>query len=67
MAYLTKAAFGFYFDRFTLGNARTEYARDNGLVRKVMLEKFWTQKIESKIVREALKIRYYGEDISTFL
>ncbi len=40
VAYLTGAAFEFYFDRFTLDNAPTEEAEDYEVVKKVMLEKF---------------------------
>ena len=39
-AYLSDAAFDFYFDCFTLDNAPNEEAKDYVLVKKVMLEKF---------------------------
>ncbi len=42
VAYLGDAAFDFNFDCFTLDNAPTEEAKDYGLVKKVMLEKFST-------------------------
>ncbi len=67
VAYLNGSAFDFYFDRFTLDNANTEEAKENGLVKKVMLEKFSTQKTESEIMREALTLRYDGGDIPNFL
>ncbi len=67
VAYLRESAFGFYFDRFTLSNAPTEEAKGYGLVKKVMLEKFSTQKTKSEIMREALTLRYDGGDILTFL
>ena len=66
MAYLSDAAFDFYFDRFTLDNTPTEEAKDYGLVQKVMLEKFSNQKNESEIMREALILQYGGRDIPTF-
>ena len=46
VAYLSEAAFDFYFDCFTLDNAPTEEAKDYGLVKKLMIEKFSTQKTE---------------------
>ncbi len=52
--YLLGPAFDLYFDRFTLGNARTEEAEDYGVVKKVILEKLSTQNTEPKIMREAL-------------
>ena len=67
MAYLSDAAFDFYFNRLTLDSAPTEESKDYGLVKKVMLEKFSTQKTESEIMREALTIRYDGGDTPTFL
>ncbi len=67
VAYLSDAAFDFYFDRFTLDNAPTEEAKDYGLVKKVMLKKFWTQKTESEIMRKALTLQHGGGDIPTFL
>ncbi len=56
----------FYFDRFTLDNALTEEAKDCDAVKKMMLEKFSTQKTDSEVMREALNLRYDGEDIPTF-
>ncbi len=56
VAYLSGAAFDFYFDGFTLETAPTEEAKDYGEVSKVMLEKFCTQKTESEIMREALTL-----------
>ena len=44
VAYLSGAAFDFYFDRLSLDNATAEEAKQYGLVMKVMLEKFSTQK-----------------------
>ena len=67
VAYLSDAAFDFYFDRFTLDNAPTEDAKDYGLVKKVMLEKFLTQKTESEIMREELTLQYDGGGIQNFL
>ncbi len=67
VAYLSGAAFDFYFDCFTLDNAPTEKAKDYGLVKKVMLEKFSIQKTKSEIMREALTFRYDGGDITSFL
>ncbi len=60
-------AFDFYFDRFTLDNAPTEDAKDYGLVKKVMLEKFSTQRTKPEIMREALTLQYDGRDIPNFL
>ncbi len=60
IAYLSETAFDSY-------NAPTEEVKDYGLVMKVMLEKFSTQKTESKIMREALTLRYDGGDIPSFL
>ena len=57
VAYLSEAAFDFYFDRFTLDNAPTKEDKDYSLVKKVMLEKFLTQKTESKIMREDFTLR----------
>ncbi len=67
VAYLSDAAFEFYFDRFTLDNAFTEKAKDYVLVKKVILEKFSIQKTESEIMREALTLQYDGDYIPTFL
>ncbi len=67
VAYLSDAAFDFYLDRFTLDNALTEEAKDYDLVKKVVLEKFSTQKTDSEIMRGALTFRYDGGDIPTFL
>ncbi len=67
VAYLSDSAFEFYFDRFSLANAPTEEAKDYGLAKKVMLEKFSTQNTESEIMREALTFRYGRRDIPTFL
>ncbi len=66
VAYLSGAAFDFYFDRFTLNNAPTEEAKEYSVVKKVMLEKFSIQKNESEIMREALTLRYDGGDTTTF-
>ena len=59
VTYLSDAAFDFYFYHFTLDNAPTEEAKDYGLVKRVMLEKFSTQKTESEIMREALTLQYH--------
>ncbi len=67
VAYLSHAAFDFYSDRFNPDNAPNKEAKDYGLVKKVILEKFSTQKTESEIMREALTFRYDGGDIPTFL
>ncbi len=67
VAYLSDAAFEFYFDRFTLDNAPIQEAKDYGLVKEVMLEKFSAQETESEIMRDALNLRYDGGDIPTFL
>ena len=67
VAYQSDAAFDFYFDRFNQDNAPTEEAKDYGLVKKVMLEKFSTQNRESEIMREAMTLQYDGGDIPTFL
>ncbi len=66
MAYLSGAAFDFYFDRFTFGNAPTEGAKEYEVV-KVMLERFSIQKTDSEISRDPLSLRYDGGDISIFL
>ena len=67
VAYLSDAAFDFYFDRFTLNNAPTEQAKDYVLLKKVILEMFSSQKTESEIMREALTFPYNGGDIPAFL
>ena len=67
VACLSRAAFDFYFDLFILDNAPTEEAKEHGLVKKAMLEKFSTQKTESEMMRESLTLRYDGSDIPTFL
>ena len=67
VAFLSEAAVDFCFDRFTLDNAPTEEAKDYGLVKMVMLEKFTTLKTDSKIMREALTLRYDRGDILSFL
>ncbi len=68
MVYLSDSAFDFYFDRFTLDNAPTEEAKDYGLVKKVMQEKFPTQKTESEIMRKCLPFNTKKRgDIPTFL
>ncbi len=67
VAYLTGAAFDFYFDRFTLDIAPTEEGKDYEVVKKVMLEKLSIQKTESEIMRDALSLRYDGGDIPNFL
>ncbi len=67
VAYLSGIAFDFYFDRFTSDNAPTEEAKYYGIVEKVTLEKFSTQKIESEIMREVLTVQYEGGDIPKFL
>ncbi len=64
---LSEAAFDFYFDRFTLDNAPTDEANDYAIVKKVMLQKFSTQKTESEVIREAFTLRYDREDITNFL
>ena len=66
-AYLSEAALYFYFYRLALDKAPTEEAKDYSLVKKVMLEKFSTQKTQSKIMREALTLRYDIGDIPKFL
>ncbi len=63
VTYLSYRGFEFYFDHFTLDNASTEEAKYFVLIRKVMLEKFSTQKTESEIIREALTLQY-DEEIS---
>ncbi len=67
VAYLSDAAFDFYFDRFTMDNAPTEEAKDYGLVNKVLLERLSTQKTESEIMRDPLTLRYDKGDILTFI
>ena len=42
VAYLSGAAFDFYFDRFTIDNAPTEEAKDYVIVKKLIIEKFST-------------------------
>ena len=44
VAYLNGARFDFYFAPFTLYNDPTEEDKDYGVVKKVILEKFSTQK-----------------------
>ncbi len=56
VAYLTGAAFDFYFDRFTLDNAQTEEGKDYEIVKKVMLEKFSIENTDSEIMRDALSL-----------
>ncbi len=53
VAYLSDASFDFYLDRTTLDNAPTEETKYYGLVKKVMREKFSTEKTEAEISREA--------------
>ena len=67
VAYLGYAAFDFNFDCFTLDNAPTEEAKDYGLVKEVMLEKFSNQETESEMTREVLSLRYDGGDVPSFL
>ncbi len=67
VAYLIGVAFGFYSDRLTLDNAPTEEATGCDLIKKVMLEKFSTQKTESETMIEALTNRYHAGDIPTCL
>ena len=56
VAYLTGAAFNFYFDRFTLDNGPIDEAKDYAVGKKVMLEKLSIQKAESEIMRDALSL-----------
>ncbi len=67
VAYLSDAVFDFFFDRFTLDNFPTEEAKDYGLVKKEMQEKFSTQKTEPETMRDALTLRYDAGDASNFL
>ncbi len=67
VAYFSRAAFDFYFDRFTLDKVSTEEAKDHGVVKKVMLEHSSAKTTESEVMREALTLRYDGVDIPTFL
>ena len=65
MAHQSGVAFDFFFDRFTLDNAPSEEPKEFIAAKKVMREKFSTQKAESYIIREALTLRYDGGDIPT--
>ena len=49
--YLNGTAFGFYFDRVYIYNTLTERAKDDGIVKELILEKFRTQKTETEIMR----------------
>ena len=67
VAYLTRTALDFYFDRFTMANGPTDEAKAYGKVRGVILENFSVQKTESEIMKEAISLEYDGGDIQTFL
>ena len=67
MAYLRNQAFYFDFVRFSMDNASTEEAKDYGVVKKVMLEKFSSRKSQSEIIREGLMLQYGRGDILSFL
>ncbi len=63
VAFLSDAVFDFYFDSFNLDNACTEEAQDHGVVKKVRLEEFSTQKTESDILREAINSTFLSRAI----
>ena len=48
VAYLSRAAFNFYFDWFTLDIAPTEEAKGYGLVKKVMLKSSRPRRLSPK-------------------
>ncbi len=58
MAYQSGVDFDFLFDRFTQDNVPSEEPKGFIAAKKVMREKFSTQKTESDIIREALTHRY---------
>ncbi len=65
--FLKADAFNYYFYYFTEDNAPTEEAKSFQLVKKAMLEKFSTKKTDAETMREALNLRYVGENIKEFI
>ncbi len=67
VAFLKADTFDYYFDYFTEDNALTEEAKSFQVVKKAMLEKFSTKKTEAETMREAVNLRYVGDDIKEFI
>ena len=67
VCFLSGQAFYFDFDRFTMDNSPNSGAKDYATVKKIMLEKFSTQKTEAEIMKDAVTLSYDGGDIKAFI
>ena len=64
--YLEDVALNFYLERLTEGDDLLEEGKDYNTVNRIMLSKYSKQKTESKIIQEAVDLRYSESYIQNF-